>query len=186
MRRSAIGLTLFFAILVTSVDAVGQAQDIKGWYKSKWGMSEDEILVLFKNEGVTTLAQTEVWPDRYVKLIIPEMEIEGSKFKVYFQMSQETHKLVGILLSLQGKTVGYHLVGGDVVFQHLERVLVEEYGHATNKMDGKPLPVSGFRTRERSWAFPSTTIHLSMMEGDFGKSVIGVNLSYKQNQPKDK
>jgi hypothetical protein len=136
-----------------SVEQAKKAEpsELEGWDKSKWGMTEDEILEAFKGE-VKKLPKPEDFKFAYANLWIPKFKIDSQEFNVYFQMGKETKKLEQVRIEAKGT----YLVG---VFGHLEQLLTQKYGPPVYK-DTEKTPMLRMVTTKRQWNLPKTVIRL--------------------------
>src|SRR5687767_225956 len=68
------------ALLLLGSVAFGQMSDVEGWSKSKWGMTEDQVLKVFGGE-VRRVNPMDLVPHR---LIVDRVEIGRWIFSAYF------------------------------------------------------------------------------------------------------
>jgi len=179
-RKISLIFLLFLLIIFspcTKIEESKTPRDIKGWGKAQWGMSEKEILKLFKDEGV------------YKKesfLVIDSLEIEGYEFQVTFIMDPKEKKLQIVHISTDiRRPIHEDQFLSEALFKRIERGLVGKYGPPTQKKEEKepdeekttdfgPMPdgvsdtifyfKKGNIEFESIWNFPNTEIILSYIE----------------------
>src|SRR3989339_30382 len=96
-------------------------QDIKGWGKSEWGMTEKELLEIFNGEATVT-GKSERRPDNtYSPIEIKNVKIASHDFRVAFHIDVDDKKLRVVSLHRTGI-----IIGSD--FSGLEELLIEKYG----------------------------------------------------------
>jgi hypothetical protein len=144
----------FFVLLLFVLPCYSQKEDILGWQDARWGMTEKQLQETFKSE-LTKLPKREIFAQAYTDYAIPDYEIEGRKYTVYFQMDKETNKLSQVLVRYNEMKSRF---SQDIYFNGLESLLTRKYGTAGYKKDDKK---SGHISLERQWVFPTTTIDLS-------------------------
>lgn len=105
---SIVAMLLFLPNLCSSEDA----QDLNGWNKAKWGMTEEELKVAFKEENLTGL-------------ILNDFKIAENKFTVSFVMDTKTAKLEKVFLFTTEKVLN------DDNFNNLQNLLTQKYGKPT-------------------------------------------------------
>lgn len=77
-----------------------QQKDVLGWEAVRWGMAEKDILKVFGSK-LKKLPKRELFLKLHADYVIPEFEIEGGAFTVFFQMDDETAKLSQVLNKTQ-------------------------------------------------------------------------------------
>lgn len=162
---SLLNLIIFALLLASPIRA--QVTDVSGWQEARWNMSEAEILEAFKTR-LTKLEKRIVFADKtgYADYAIPDYEIEGNKFNVYFDMSNETQKLMDVRIRLQEEK---SIIPKDTLyFPRYEELLTRKYGVPAFKNDER---TSQNVSLERLWVFKTTTIKLSY-------SWLGADLRY--------
>ena len=152
------------------------AQDFMGWNKTHWGMTENEILEVFKDK-IVRFDQTESYRDgkEFASIGMKDLEIINTKFNVSFVMDQDTKKLIRVTLQPADKTVI------PIMFKILEMELMEKYGTPFYRDN-----TSADRKTEllAAWYFPSTIIQLGYFaEADL--SFRSLSIQYMQNSKKD-
>lgn len=150
---------------------LAQPKDVEGWGKTKWGMTEEQLLNIFEGQ-VERLPRNEECHGGCATLRINDMEIEGSHFKVYLHLNYTTNKLDHVAIEPEGEHMD------DAAFDSLIRMLIQKYGAPTSQKDDKN--IFG-QTKKRTWIFPSTVIELSWMELSGALTI----LNYKPNNKED-
>jgi hypothetical protein len=144
-------------------------EDIKGWRGAEWGMTNDHLLSLFKDE-ITFLEEPEdKGRNRFCELCIKNLKIHNDAFNVYFVTTKDKRELVQIIVKL----VDIDETDFERGFFHIERLLTLKYGKSQYEYNSR---ISSYR----HWLFPSTLIMLDYVkpfEGPIGK-VEGVYLIY--------
>jgi hypothetical protein len=180
-RKISLIFLLFLLIIFspcTNLEESKTPRDIKGWGKAQWGMSEKEILKLFKDEGVYKKESS---------LVIDSFEIEGYEFQVIFIMDPKGKKLKMVLISTPFLRPIHpkDQFLSEELFKRIERGLIGKYGPPTQKKEKKepdeekktdvgPSPNGEIHTFfdfkkgnigfESIWNFPNTEIILSYIE----------------------
>lgn len=95
--------------------------DTKGWYKAQWGMTEDQLLELFKDDIKKT--ERVDFQDTYSTLEIDNYDLNNSKFRITFRMDKENNKLKEVVLFCKIATA--------CMFNDFENLLIEKYGSPT-------------------------------------------------------
>lgn len=147
-----ICVALQFALILfvpPSLAADEDPRNITGYDKTRWGMSEDEVLTAEapraeKLEKPSTMVNGDL-----VTIVIKGVETEGIQFTAYFIFDSQNRKLVNVSLQ-SGADIGTD-VGSTLA--RIERVLTEKYGQPDEK-NGESL----------LWKLPKTTIELLGVE----------------------
>lgn len=140
-------------IILFVLPCYSQKRDLLGWQEARWGMSEKELLEIFKSE-LKKLPKRENFNKWYADYSIPNYEINGRKYIVYFQMDGETNKLSQILVQDFAMKADS---SKEIYFNGLEALLTRKYGTpGYTKNDRKSYLIS----LSRQWVFPTTTIEL--------------------------
>lgn len=180
-RKISLIFLLFLLIILspcTKLEESKTPRDIKGWGKAKWGMSEKEILKLFKDEGVYKKEES--------FLFIDSFEIEGYEFQVTFIMDPKEKKLQKVVICTDiYRPIHKDQFLSEDLFKRIERGLVGKYGPPTQKKEKKEpdeekttdvTPMSKIASMtffdfkkgdvefESIWNFPNTEIILSYIE----------------------
>ncbi len=134
-----------------------RARDVPGWESTRWGMSEAEILSVFGSR-LRKLPKREKFLNLHVDYVIPEYELEGGTYTVFFQMDNKTEKLSQVLIRLYEQKVRTPRVE---IFDSLAASLKQQYGEPDGKKDDS-YSFGKFKGVEmsRTWKFPTTTIEL--------------------------
>jgi len=135
------------------------ATDPPGWEGARWGMTAAEIEHAFAARAVRLRGRLD-YHKAYANLGIPEVELGGLVFSLYFQMSTATDRLQQVMLEHR-KTASAEATAG--VLQAMER----RFGPPTAICRGR----SG--QQEYRWRFPTTTLHLTAFD------LRGSNLIYE-------
>lgn len=151
MRRLFIIILIFESIIWGNSKLFGQPKDVEGWSKAQWGMTEEQILEIFKGE-VVRLDKVEFYENWYASIGINNLEIGGDKFYVHFLMNKKKKTLQQVNIIAKEEA----LQGIEVVFEFLEQLLVEKYGKPSFKNEEE------YKGRV-IWNFPTTVIELSYL-----------------------
>lgn len=118
---------LFVVIGLASALAFGEETDIHGWQKAKWGMTEAEVLSVYKTEAkVTTSAVSDDSTD--MQLRIPRVEVQGQPFEVTFEFDSSKKLQRVLLTSLEWKS-------DPVAFwTNLRIALADKYGEPSQRI----------------------------------------------------
>jgi hypothetical protein len=187
IQRALIVLSLIGGICFPVLSS-SQPNDLKGWNKAIWGMTEEEIQTAFKGQ-----VQRKAKPFKsqkegyYINLEIPDIQIGKAKLTVGFCMDDKTNLLKRVSLIANNPS--------EPLFRSLERDLVAKYGQMTYK-DRDYIPTDalnkmrrvgiGLESMNRLWRFPSTTIRLLYFVGALGgKQADSVSIGYLQNTGSD-
>ena len=150
MKKVALSY-LLLALLAFS--GYSQEKDVPGWQEARWGMTEQQLLTAFKTD-IKKLPKRMTYNTTYADYGILDYEIDGQKYNVYFQMSSETNKLSGVLVSHTRTKSRTPL---DIYFNNLDALLTRQYGAAGYQKDEHE---NGVISLDRKWSFPTTTIKL--------------------------
>ena len=172
-----------FAMTFLPLQISAQPEDVKGWNKARWGMTEREIEYAFKGK-VERLREPIVDKQEgiYVNQEIRDLSFANADFTVSFVMDDKTNQLREVVLTPEGS----HF---KVLFEILENKLVTKYGPVTYKdkddIDMQKLGKNGYGQGQitRRWKFPSTLITLEYWVYSMGSGKVddGVTLIYKEN-----
>ena len=159
LRQTAISFALLVLFLALSPPCYSQPKDVLGWEGARWGMSSEDIVRVF-DERVKKLPKTELFLGLHVDYVIPEFELQGKQFTVYFQNSDNTKTLSQILIRL---TELESLEPREKIFNNLESLLKRQYGKPLDLIDERRTSVDGFLFIDltRIWRFPTTTVELA-------------------------
>ena len=172
-----------FAMTFLPLQISAQPEDVKGWNKARWGMTEREIEYAFKGK-VERLREPIVDKQEgiYVTQEIRDLSFANADFTVSFVMDDKTNQLREVVLTPEGS----HF---KVLFEILENKLVTKYGPVTykdkNDIAVQKLGKNGYGQGQtsRRWKFPSTLITLEYWVYSMGSGKVddGVTLIYKEN-----
>ena len=172
-----------FAVTLLPFQISAQPEDIKGWNKARWGMTEREIANAFKGK-VEQLREPIIDKQEgiYVKQEINDLTFANTKFTVSFVMDDKSNQLREVVLTPKGSHFR-------VLFGILEKKLVTKYGPVTYRdkedIDMQKLGKNGYGQDQisRVWRFPSTLITLEYWVYGMGSGKVenGVTLIYKEN-----
>lgn len=159
MKEAAVTLALLSLLFVLILPCYSQQKDVRGWEKIRCGMSNEDI-VRVSGSRLKKLPESEVFFGRHVDYVIPEFELEGKMFTVFFQMDDATNKLCQVLIRLNEQN---SRAPRDEIFSRLEASLVRKYGAPVDKRDDRRSSLIDFSFVHlgRTWRFPTTTIELS-------------------------
>jgi hypothetical protein len=159
VKGAAITVTLLGLLLAFSPPCYSQLKDVSGWQSAKWGMSNEELVTVF-GVRLKKLPKSEVFLGCHVDYVIPEFELQGKEFTVYFQISDTTKKLSQILIRLNEQQSP---VPREKIFNSLESLLQRQYGKPLDRIDERRTSSDGFLFIDltRIWRFPTTTVELA-------------------------
>ena len=151
-------VALLVAVMLLAIPAASAA-DLPGWEAARWGMTAEEIEQAFAGKAIHLGGRLD-YHEAYAELGVPEVELGGLDFALYFQMSTATDRLQQVLLEHR-KTASAEATAA--VREALERRF------------GPPTALCRDRNGQRSyrWRFPTTTLHLSAFD------LRGSNLIYE-------
>ena len=141
--------------------------DVLGWQGSRWGMTEMDIVRTF-GASLKKLSKRNLYKNRYVDYVIPNLNLNKEIFTVHFQMDARTNRLIQILISLDQRESDSPR---NDIFLGLEEILSQKYGTPSYKKDKEDKIGSFLTIRERQWSFPSTIIELNY---DYSKNYNGI------------
>ena len=172
-----------FAVTLLPLQTSARAEDVKGWNKARWGMTERDIETAFKGK---VERRREPIIDKqegiYVSQEINDLTFANTKFTVSFVMDDKTNQLREVVLTPKGSHFR-------VLFEILETKLITKYGPVTyrdkEEVDMQKLGKNGYGQDQisRVWRFPSTLITLEYWVYGMGSGKVddGVTLIYKEN-----
>jgi hypothetical protein len=137
---------------------LAQIQDVDGWDRARWGMSEDELIKAFEGQ-IVKLPETSRNNRMYSDLGIDDLEIRGSRYQIRFYMDNRTNVLIQVSIAPKQGTASVAL------FKSLEHMLVEEYGNPSYKDNEKGKKMERHR---REWSFRRTVIELVYLDTRIG------------------
>ncbi len=155
----AVVLVVGSASIAAAVEDVVAARDIAGWGKTRWGMTEAEVLAALPGE-VVRFAKPYKYDADETPLGIEDLELFTKPFTVRFIFDLETRLLNAVNLRLKESNHGI----GELVFHWLEKALTEKYGPATYRREDRKRGVSGLDiTNVASWRLNRTRIELKFL-----------------------
>ena len=181
--RSFQMILVLFTIALLPCQISAQPEDVKGWNKARWGMTEREIENAFKGK---VERRREPIIDKqegiYVNQEIHDLTFAHTKFTVSFVMDDKTNQLTEVVLTPKGSHFR-------VLFGILENKLVTKYGPVTYKdkddIDMHKLGKDGYGQDQisRVWRFSSTIVTLEYWVYGMGSGKVddGVTVIYKKN-----
>lgn len=123
--------------------------DITGWNGANWGMTERELMDVF-NEQIIKTKREYVDNNRiYRELEISKYTINGTDFKVVFEMGSVDNKLKSVRL--------IHPSAISAQFSEFEQLLTAKYGPLAQTDESNSRQES---RKNSSWLLPSTKIEL--------------------------
>ncbi len=157
--KGAAITVILLGLLLVSPDCYSQQKDLFGWQGARWGMSNEDIARIF-GVRLKKLPKSEVFLGWHVDYVIPEFELRGKEFTVYFQISDTTKKLSQILIRLNEQESP---VPRKKIFDSLESFLEGQYGKSLDSIDERRTSSDGviFINLTRIWKFPTTTVELA-------------------------
>lgn len=181
--RSVQIMLSVFAMALLPLQISARVEDVKGWNKARWGMTERDIEKVFK--GRVEQRRDPIIDKQegiYVSQEINDLTFANTKFTVSFVMDEKTRQLREVVLTPEGSHFR-------VLFELLEKKLVTRYGPVTFRdkedVDMERLGKNGYGQDQisRVWRFPSTLITLEYWVYGLGSGRVddGVTLIYKEN-----
>jgi hypothetical protein len=158
VRAANLSIAVLGSLFVLSVPCFSQQQDVTGWERVQWGMSNQELVKAV--DRITKLPKSELFLGLHVDYIIPEFKLVNEQFTVFFQLSDTSNKLSQILIRLNEQTSSSPR---ENIFRRLESALVRKHGKPLDQIDERHTSVDNytFINLTRLWRFPGTTIELS-------------------------
>lgn len=150
-------LALIFAIAAT---ACAQNKDVSGWQNAVWGMQEKDIVATF-GPRLRKLKKQAKFVTTYADYTIPDYEIDGRSYTVFFEMNNRTNSLSEILVRLNEMKSKQPR---EDIFGQLETMLTKTLGAPTNTNELRPSTPDKSYVRvilSRTWRFPTTTVELA-------------------------
>ena len=158
VKGAATTVTLLVLFLALSTPCYSQPKDVFGWEAAQWGMSNEDLVRTF-DARLKKLPKTELFLGSHVEYVIPELELQGKEFTVFFQISDTTRKLSQILMRW---TEQESPEPREKLFNKLESLLKRQYGKPLDMIDERRTSSDGFLFIDliRIWRFPTTTVEL--------------------------
>ncbi|HZS07102.1 MAG TPA: hypothetical protein VFD58_19860 [Blastocatellia bacterium] len=160
MKKTAGISSLLALLLILGAAGHSRQNDIPGWQDARWGMSEDD-LVKVSGPRLRKLPKKEIFYKSHVDYVIPEYELEGRIYTVFFQMNDVTNRLSQVLIRSNEMKSRVPRVE---VFNSLAARLAREFGSSGKHKDKSQLESPAkFMVIDlsRTWKFPTTTVELS-------------------------
>jgi hypothetical protein len=163
-RTRTPAITCLFVMIWSETSCFKHSLSPGGWENARWGMNEEQVTRAFK-EQVTPVnpdkaSRAEGGKSAQSAFQIPEFDIDGRKFRVYFLFGF-SHKLETVQLLLLSDNP--YLV--DATFKELESRLTEKYGPVAFTSDddslGRSFLFRGALSSKRGWKLSATTIELT-------------------------
>ena len=132
-----------------------EGKDVKGWSKTHWGMTNDEILDLFKGQALQVKKEIRHNDQTYSTIRINNFDINGTDFEVLFYMGIKDDKLQKVLLR--------HKNAIESMFGSFEQLLTEKFGPPSHTDFSRSQVSRRDFKRDATWIFPSTKIELIFM-----------------------
>jgi hypothetical protein len=146
MRKLLLG-----ALLLLSTLGFSQSKDeIIGWNKATWGMTENELIKSFPD--AVQLDEDVTYSDGiFVSIIIPTYKVGSETFKISFQMKSnpisKARTLTNVLMELNETPF-------DSTFDSINNLLIEKYGEPKNRQNSES-------EKKILWIYPKTKITLT-------------------------
>lgn len=159
MRQSLSAVLSISLILVMNLTGYSQRNDVTGWEQYRWGMSNEDI-GRTADRRLTKLTKSEKFLGMHVDYIVPQYQIIGKVFTVYFQIEDNSGGLRQILIRLNEQK---SKAPQEELFRGVESLLTRQYGEPLDKIDGRRTSTDNFKFIDltRVWRFPTTTIELA-------------------------
>jgi hypothetical protein len=154
MRNRA--LLLAALLLAGAAHAAAAAADLKGWDRTRWGMSSEEIARAYGDAAVRLDGRVE-FAHLYSDVGLRKSPFAGLDFIVYFQMDAQ-HRLAQVLLQrLKQRATG-------AAWEATLGALEAAFGVPTAACDRRGNPLTGTpAVVERVWSLPTTTVRASFI-----------------------
>jgi hypothetical protein len=170
MARKIKSIGIMFLLYFLAVNTFAEPpQDVDGWSKVKWGMTEDEVSASFPG-------QVHPFKNQYsigCMSAIDSTEILGYEFRIVFTYDCESKRLKKVSMGPVNQLARVQALG---VFEKLTEELQVKYG--------KPGKSKGDKTSAtNTWIFPSTKIELWLIAVDAGPALLTV--TYEQREKED-
>lgn len=154
MKILALSLPLLFFALASNAQ---RPNDIDGWNKVKWGMTEQDIIKIYKDK-VTRKRSTFTTGNFECNLLMEKVKILDDSdvtVDIAFCVDNDTKLLTRVYISNSDSTPFF--------VDQIIRRLMEKYGkYDDSKLKEISLMKSKFE--EYFWYFPSTTINLNIID----------------------
>ncbi len=158
-KKRCVTKSLATAVLLSFAQlCFSQPKDVLGWEKSRWGMSNKDLVSVFGSR-LQKLPKRQTFLKWHTDHVIP-VELIGGAYTVFFQMADDTDQLSQVLVRLN--EMKSHTPREDL-FNMLASSLTDDYGEPTAKTNDRYQCSTKFNCIDlsRTWRFPTTTIELS-------------------------
>lgn len=166
-------LSIPLIIFLTLACNAQKPDDLYGWNKVKWGMTEQDIIKIYKDQVIRK--KTTLETDLDCNLLIEKVKIlddSNGTVKVAFCLDNNTKLLTTVYISNIGLPPS--------IADRIKRRLIEKYG----KYDDSELFENSLAKIDvYFWYFPSTTITLNINEIN-GEAI--VSITYEKSKKEDK
>ena len=161
-RKTSLAAALL--VLCTGFTPAPAAADLAGWEGTRWGMTAAELEAAI-GPALSRLKTRLDYHDAYVGHALSGRKVAGHAFTALFQMDRATGRLQQVILE---RRRDYALA---IAFDQVARALKARFGPPTLGCDSRDR-ASGAAPflRQRMWAMPTTTVHLSLI--DFTQGVL--------------
>ena len=168
MRRWAVKLVLVMVMVALS-GLVRAETDIKGWGKTKWGMTESELVGIYAGKIQKSKVENPA-----IKMEMKGVKVLGYDFTVQFGFDQNGRLKETILFP------GNDSISTQGLFSSLEKELTDKYGKPAYRDKKKSSLGLEF---ESGWRLSSTSIQLGFL--DLGNASF-IKIHYKSRKATDK
>jgi len=167
MRISNLLLILIVIANFSFQISFAQPPDVIGWNKSKWGMTEQEIIEAFNGQ----VQKVELTNTKY-NLEIDNFNLVDKQFRVIFVIDENSNLLKSVIIKPNSNLDWSQKY---TAFTRLEEDLNKKYGEPFNiKTEIKNGPYA-----EREWILPSTVITLKYWSNS-KRNTSSVVLEYRE------
>src|SRR5215468_5690102 len=109
-----------------------QPIDLSGWEKSRWGMSDKDLIAVFGSR-LQKLSKRQAFYKWHTDYVIP-VELAGESYTVFFQMADDTDKLSQVLVRLNEMK---SRTPREDLFNALASALAHDYGEPDAKTNDR-------------------------------------------------
>jgi len=184
MKRTTVAAVFLAVLAVHSSELLGQAKDVQGWNKARWGMMAEEVQKAF-GKRVVRLKHRSIYRSRgdttYALFEVQNISIGSFKYNARFLMGIHSHKLKAVII----ETPKQNAIDGQIMFRELQQMLTEKYGKPSYDIDERK-PAGGFGATivmQTMWTFPTTAIDLEYFENT-GIGSGALTLEYRERDKK--
>ncbi len=156
--KTVFTLTALLILLISSQASGGykKPEDVYGWDKLKWGMTEEEVRSVYGEKIKIHKPKQDEKEGVYSGMELTGVETGGGEFRASLWMDSATKRLKKIVFVPAGKPEGYKRAE---TFINLEESLSAAYGDPDFEETSNDPGTSA----ERKWVFPSTVIEMSYL-----------------------